>query len=175
MKPDHRFALTTVGHMPPGDHDAFLDQSHYASEIFRRYGATIAAHFYGHKHRDSFAVGYSDYSRRAAETADGVAFLGGALTPKSGNPVFRIYDVDPDTYEIVDFRTYTGESAALTFRSRPGDRRRDRGLMRGSAFRSFQSTSTDPSSRRTRPGSSTTRRVTATLAIHPCNGLQRRL
>lgn len=38
-----------------------------------------------------------------------MAFIGGSLTPKSGNPVFRIYDVDPDTYDVMDFRTYTSE------------------------------------------------------------------
>ena len=95
--------------MPPGSHDAFVDQSNYANQIFRRYSDTIAAQFYGHTHSDTFAVGYSDYSHRTAATADGVAFIGGSLTPKSGNPVFRIYDVDPDTYEVMDFRTYTSE------------------------------------------------------------------
>ncbi|GAA5863566.1 hypothetical protein JCM3774_006528 [Rhodotorula dairenensis] len=108
-----------VGHMPPGDHDAFLDQSNYANQIFQRYSQTIAAHFYGHKHSDSFAVGYSDYARRAADTANGVAFLGGALTPKSGNPVFRIYDVDPDTYEVMDFRTYTTNVDGPEFQQDP--------------------------------------------------------
>ncbi|GAA5957637.1 hypothetical protein JCM8115_001381 [Rhodotorula mucilaginosa] len=96
-----------VGHMPPGSHDAFVDQSNYANQIFQRYSDTIAAQFYGHTHSDTFAVGYSDYSHRTAATANGVAFIGGSLTPKSGNPVFRIYDVDPDTYEVMDFRTYT--------------------------------------------------------------------
>lgn len=95
--------------MPPGSHDAFVDQSNYANQIFRRYSDTIAAQFYGHTHSDNFAVGYSDYSRRSAATANSVAFIGGALTPKSGNPVFRIYDVDPDTYEVMNFRTYTSE------------------------------------------------------------------
>lgn len=96
-----------VGHMPPGSHDAFVDQSNYTNQIFQRYSDTIAAQFYGHTHSDTFAVGYSNYDYRSVATANGVAFIGGSLTPKSGNPVFRIYDVDPDTYEVMDFRTYT--------------------------------------------------------------------
>ncbi|GAA5993248.1 hypothetical protein JCM10908_004531 [Rhodotorula pacifica] len=96
-----------VGHIPPGSKDIFVDQSNYANQIYLRYRETIAAHFYGHTHSDTFAIGYSDYMNRSAETASAVGFIGGALTPMSGNPVFRIYDVDPDTYEVMDFRTYT--------------------------------------------------------------------
>lgn len=84
-----------------------MDQSNYLAQVFNRYRHTIAAHFYGHTHSDSFAVGYSDYLARTAETATGIAFIGGSLTPMSGNPVFRVFEVDPDTYEVMDFTPYT--------------------------------------------------------------------
>ncbi|GAA5820218.1 hypothetical protein JCM10212_006785 [Sporobolomyces blumeae] len=93
-----------IGHMPWGKVDAMRDQSNYANQIFQRYHNTIAAHFYGHSHVDEFEIAYPDYDKRTAETANGIAFISGALTPTSGNPVFRIYDVDPDTYEVMDFR-----------------------------------------------------------------------
>ncbi|GAA5939981.1 uncharacterized protein JCM15063_004362 [Sporobolomyces koalae] len=92
-----------IGHMPFGKVDAMRDQSNYANQIFQRYHNTIAAHFYGHSHVDEFEIAYPDYDDRRAATANGIAFISGALTPTSGNPVFRIYDIDPDTYEVMDF------------------------------------------------------------------------
>lgn len=113
--------------MPFGKVDAMRDQSNYANQIFQRYHHTIAAHFYGHRslysasvhrsmwltsqfrsHVDEFEIAYPDYDDRRADTANGIAFISGALTPTSGNPVFRVYDVDPDTYEVVDFVPYYG-------------------------------------------------------------------
>ncbi|KAL8276271.1 hypothetical protein RQP46_011345 [Phenoliferia psychrophenolica] len=100
-----------IGHMPFGKVDALRDQSNYANQIFQRYSATIAAHFYGHSHVDEFEIAYPNYHDQRAETANGIAFMSGALTPASGNPVFRVYDVDPDTYEIMDFTPfYTNRS-----------------------------------------------------------------
>lgn len=32
------------------------------------------------------------------------------LTTSGGNPSFKMYDVDPDTYEIMDARVFTSES-----------------------------------------------------------------
>ena len=95
-----------VGHMPFGKVDALRDQSNYANQIFQRYSSTIAAHFYGHSHVDEFEIAYPDYHDQRAETANGIAFMSGALTPASGNPVWRSYDVDPDTYEVMDFTPY---------------------------------------------------------------------
>ncbi|GAA5985539.1 hypothetical protein JCM10908_007017 [Rhodotorula pacifica] len=95
-----------IGHMPFGKVDAMRDQSNYANQIFQRYHDTIAAHFYGHSHVDEFEIAYPDYDNRTAETANGIAFISGALTPTSGNPVFRVYDIDPDTYEVMDFVPY---------------------------------------------------------------------
>ncbi|BGP43548.1 hypothetical protein JCM10449v2_007589 [Rhodotorula kratochvilovae] len=92
-----------IGHMPFGKVDAMRDQSNYANQIFQRYHSTIAAHFYGHSHVDEFEISYPDYGNRTAENANGIAFISGALTPTSGNPVFRVYDIDPDTYEVMDF------------------------------------------------------------------------
>ncbi|KAK4046708.1 hypothetical protein OIO90_006461 [Microbotryomycetes sp. JL221] len=95
-----------IGHMPFGKVDAMRDQSNYAAQIFNRYHNTIAAHFYGHSHVDEFEIAYSDYNNRQADTANGIAYIAGALTPASGNPVFRVYDIDPDTYEVMDFTPY---------------------------------------------------------------------
>lgn len=63
---------------------------------------------------DEFEIAYPDYDNRTAETANGIAYISGALTPTSGNPVFRVYDIDPDTYEVMDFVPYYGPLASLT-------------------------------------------------------------
>ena len=97
--------LCPVGHMPFGKVDAMRDQSNYANQIFQRYHRTIAAHFYGHRyasqkyhcrttetdaseynrisHVDEFEIAYPDYNDRRAETANGIAYISGALTPAS--------------------------------------------------------------------------------------------
>ncbi|GAA5820836.1 hypothetical protein JCM11251_001836 [Rhodosporidiobolus azoricus] len=108
-----------IGHMPPGKVDSLRDQSNYLSQIFQRYHSTIAAHFYGHSHVDEFEIGYEDYNNRTEEGANGVAFIGGAVTPTSGNPVFRVYDIDPDTYEVMDFTPYYANKTSPTFQSSP--------------------------------------------------------
>ncbi|GAA5880774.1 hypothetical protein JCM1840_001369 [Sporobolomyces johnsonii] len=108
-----------IGHMPWGKVDAMRDQSNYANQIFQRYHRTIAAHFYGHSHVDEFEIAYPDYDDRRADTANGIAYISGALTPTSGNPVFRIYDVDPDTYEVMDFTPIYTNKTDPTFELDP--------------------------------------------------------
>ncbi|CCM06931.1 uncharacterized protein FIBRA_09243 [Fibroporia radiculosa] len=95
-----------IAHMPPGRGDVAHDQSSYFDQVIQRYKNTIAGQFYGHTHADEFAIGYSNYSDRSAATAMSIAMIGPALTPMSGNPAFKMYDIDPDTYEIMDARTY---------------------------------------------------------------------
>ncbi|BGP42405.1 hypothetical protein JCM10449v2_006410 [Rhodotorula kratochvilovae] len=108
-----------LGHMSFGKNDAMRDQSNYANQIFQRYHNTIAAHFFGHSHRDEFEVGYSDYADRSAANAHAVSYIAGALTPASGNPVFRVYDVDPDTYEVMDFVPVITNRSAPSFQVDP--------------------------------------------------------
>ncbi|TKA54510.1 hypothetical protein B0A53_03203 [Rhodotorula sp. CCFEE 5036] len=108
-----------IGHMPFGKVDAMRDQSNYANQIFQRYHDTIAAHFYGHSHVDEFEIAYPDYDNRTAETANGIAYISGALTPTSGNPVFRVYDIDPDTYEVMDFVPYYANKTDPQFQVDP--------------------------------------------------------
>ncbi|KAH9944712.1 Metallo-dependent phosphatase-like protein [Amylocystis lapponica] len=95
-----------IAHMPPGRGDVMRDQSYYFDQVIQRYKDTIAGQFYGHTHADEFAIAYSNYSEQTAENAVSLAMIGPALTPMSGNPAFKVYDVDPDTFEIMDARTY---------------------------------------------------------------------
>ncbi|KAJ7913871.1 sphingomyelin phosphodiesterase [Mycena leptocephala] len=107
-----------IGHMPPGSQDAFSDQSNYYDQIVQRYRHTIAGQFFGHTHVDEFQIAYSDYEHRGADTAVGVSWIAPALTPRSGNPAFRVYDVDPDTYEIMDSKVYMSDLKNPTYQTK---------------------------------------------------------
>ncbi|WFD00867.1 hypothetical protein MYAM1_003622 [Malassezia yamatoensis] len=81
--------------------------------IVSRYSHTIAHIFYGHTHEDQFQLFYNSTDgdslsvSRQTEDAVGVAFIGPSLTPLSGvQPSFRIYEVDPETYEVMDYLQY---------------------------------------------------------------------
>lgn len=108
-----------IAHMPPSSSDALHDQSNYFNQIVQRYKNTIAAQFYGHSHLDEFAIAYSNYNAQSSETADSIAWIAPSLTPRDANPAFRVYDVDPDTYEIMDSRTFMGDMSNPSFQTSP--------------------------------------------------------
>ncbi|PSR75191.1 calcineurin-like phosphoesterase [Coniella lustricola] len=109
-----------MGHMPLGSTDAFHDQSYYFDTIVQRFaGGTLAAVFYGHTHKDEFEIAYSDYADQTAETATMMSYIAPALTPTSGNPTFRVYDVDPVTFGILDMTTYYANISAPTYQTSP--------------------------------------------------------
>ncbi|KAF8591353.1 sphingomyelin phosphodiesterase [Ramaria rubella] len=107
------------GHIPAGESDVFHDQSNYYNQIVQRYKNTIAGQFYGHSHMDQFEIGYSDFNNQTAETADSVALICPALTPSSGNPAFKLYDVDPDTFEIMDAKVFIANLSDPGFQIKP--------------------------------------------------------
>jgi len=109
-----------VGHIPPGGRsDVLHDQSNYFNQIVQRFKHVIAGQFYGHSHVDEFMVGYSDYSKRNAATANGFAMVAPAFTPRSANPGYKVYDVDPDTYEIMDVKVFRANTAASDYHTNP--------------------------------------------------------
>lgn len=104
-----------IGHMPPNRHDTLHDQSNYWDQVVQRYKHIISGQFYGHSHQDQFAISYSDYERQTAENAVSVAWVAPAITPRSTNPGYKVYDVDPDTYEIMDAKIYRADIDAPNF------------------------------------------------------------
>ncbi|TDL22142.1 sphingomyelin phosphodiesterase [Rickenella mellea] len=108
-----------IGHMPLGKSDALFDQSNYYDQVVNRYKNTIAAQFFGHSHKDQFEIAYSDYSAQTVANAVSIAYIAPALTPTSGNPAFKIYDIDPDTYEVMDARVYMTDVSSPTFQQTP--------------------------------------------------------
>ena len=106
-----------IGHMPLGDHNAFRDQSNYLDQIVNRYEATIAAMFFGHTHRDEFQLSYSDNAKKSFRSAITTSFIGPSLTPTSGNPSFRVYEVDPETFAVMDATTYMADMDNAAFQT----------------------------------------------------------
>jgi len=108
-----------MGHMPLGKADAFHDQSQYYDQIIQRFDTTIAGTFFGHTHQDEFEIAYSTPATPSADTAVMVSFIAPALTPTSGNPTFRVYDVDPVTFSILDYTVYYTNISSPTYQSGP--------------------------------------------------------
>ncbi|BGP20186.1 hypothetical protein JCM10213v2_008321 [Rhodosporidiobolus nylandii] len=96
-----------LGHMPPGKADTLIDQSNLFDQIIQRYHRTIAAHFYGHSHAEEWEIAYPDYDQRTVENANG------------GNPVFRVYEVHNETYDVLDFTAYYTNLSASSFQTSP--------------------------------------------------------
>ncbi|KAL3951785.1 hypothetical protein ACCO45_013502 [Purpureocillium lilacinum] len=109
-----------LGHMPPGEHDCLPDQSNYLDQVFLRYQDTIKAMFFGHTHVDHFEVSYADYAQRRAANAAVVSYICPSLTPTSGMPSFRVYDVDPETFAVLDATTYMADMSDPTFQNKDG-------------------------------------------------------
>lgn len=101
-----------IGHIPFGRPDALYDYSASFDQIVQRYDATIAALFFGHTHRDQWEVAYTDYTDPTAASATAISYIAPALTPSSGNPSFRVYDVDPETWAVLDYTVYVANMSA---------------------------------------------------------------
>jgi sphingomyelin phosphodiesterase len=108
-----------IAHVPTGTADHFHDYSHYFDQIVQRYEATIAALFYGHTHIDQFQISYSNYSNQAYDTATAIGYIMPSLTPTSGPPAYRIYDVDPKTFGVLDYTVYIANISDPTYQSGP--------------------------------------------------------
>ncbi|KAJ7253566.1 sphingomyelin phosphodiesterase [Mycena rebaudengoi] len=108
-----------IGHIPLGKEDILVDQSNYYDQVVQRYKNTIAGQFFGHSHKDQFEIAYSNYSEQTAANAVSVALIGPALTPTSGNPAFKVYDVDPDTFEVMDASVFFTNTSDANFQIRP--------------------------------------------------------
>lgn len=106
-----------IAHMPPGQSDALHDGSNYLDQVFNRYANTIAATFYGHTHVDHFEISYTDWSAQTYSNAYLTSYIAPSLTPTSGMPSFRVYDVDPDTFAVLDHTTYMADMTNPAFQT----------------------------------------------------------
>lgn len=107
-----------IGHMPMGDMDALHVGSHTFDAIVNRYSSTIAALFFGHTHVDHFEIHYSDYAQRDYSHARAMSYIAPSLTPTSGMPSFRVYDVDPVTFAVLDSVQYAADMTNPDFQTK---------------------------------------------------------
>ncbi|KAJ7716969.1 Metallo-dependent phosphatase-like protein [Mycena maculata] len=108
-----------IGHIPLGKEDTLVDQSNYYNQVLQRYINTIAGQFFGHSHKDQFEIAYSNYSEQTAANAVSVGLIGPALTPTSGNPAFKVYEIDPDTFEVMDSSVFFTNTSDPNFQITP--------------------------------------------------------
>jgi len=106
-----------MGHMPFGEPDALPDASNFLDQVVKRYSKTIKAMFFGHTHLDHFEVSYADYAHRNFAGATAMSYICPSLTPTSGMPSFRVYDVDPDTFAVLDATTYMADMSDPAFQT----------------------------------------------------------
>lgn len=99
-------------HVPPGGlpDEALPFGSSFLTAILQRFSDTIAATFFGHTHLDEFIVLYNGGTssvNKSEENAIGTAWIAPSITPFTEiNPSWRYYEVDADTFEIMDSVTY---------------------------------------------------------------------
>lgn len=108
-----------ISHIPTGNADHFHDYSHYFDQIIQRYDATIAALFFGHTHTDEFQISYSSYSNRNWDTATAMGYVAPSMTPDSGSPAFRVYEIDPVTFAVLDYTQYIANISDPTYQQGP--------------------------------------------------------
>lgn len=78
---------------------------------------TICCLLLGHTHKDEFEIAYTNYTDQSASTASEVLYIAPALTPTSGNPAFRVYDVDPVTFAVLDMTEYITNMSTSTYQT----------------------------------------------------------
>jgi sphingomyelin phosphodiesterase len=106
-----------IGHIAPGLTDFLYDYSASFDEIVQRYHETIAGMFWGHTHRDQFEISYKNYTHQTADGAVAVSYITSSLTPTSGYPTFRVYSIDPDTYNVLDYTVYYANMSVPSFQT----------------------------------------------------------
>ncbi|KAG7827477.1 hypothetical protein KL920_004731 [Ogataea angusta] len=95
-------------HIAPGDADCIVPWSNLYNSIVVDYSDIIKAQFFGHSHEDKFILNYDSQG-----TAVGVQYLAPSITTFTDlNTGYRVYKVDPNTYEVVDSLTYYADIAA---------------------------------------------------------------
>lgn len=96
-------------HVPPGglSTEALPPQATFLVAALERFSPVISGLFFGHTHHDEFTVMYAhNGTRKSEENALQVVNIGPSITPFSDlNPGWRYYEVDSETFEIMDLVT----------------------------------------------------------------------
>ncbi|KAG0087646.1 hypothetical protein BGZ92_007138 [Podila epicladia] len=99
-----------IGHVGPSQTDCIQNWSHLYYQIIQRYSPhVIAEQFFGHTHYDEFSLFYGP-GAKSSQNAISTAWIGPSVTPHTDlNPGFRVYKVDPKTWNVHDSLTYIAD------------------------------------------------------------------
>ncbi|KAJ9057528.1 hypothetical protein DSO57_1021852 [Entomophthora muscae] len=96
-----------IGHVPPSHPDCFPYWSDQFQQIVNRYHHIISGQFYGHTHFDEFQLFYRSQVEKSRDTVLGVSYVAPSVTTfEHVNPGFRIYEVEPEKFQVYDSLTY---------------------------------------------------------------------
>ncbi|KAL0580838.1 hypothetical protein V5O48_001214 [Marasmius crinis-equi] len=103
-----------VGHVLTGwdGSNPLMNPTNLFYQIVDRFSPhVISAIFFGHTHEDQLSVFYANNATVVnADTAGAVAWIGPSLTPLTGlNSGFRVYEVDSETFDILDAHTWASD------------------------------------------------------------------
>ncbi|KAG0213344.1 hypothetical protein BGX28_004682 [Mortierella sp. GBA30] len=99
-----------IGHVGPSMTDCLENWSALYYQAIQRYSPhVIAEQFFGHTHRDEFALYYGP-GAKSSQNAISTAWIGPSVTPFTDlNPGFRVYKVDSKTWNVFDSKTYVAD------------------------------------------------------------------
>lgn len=94
-----------LGHVPSNTEFCTKAWNREYSELVRNCSHLISGQFNSHTHNDSFTIYYSTHNDKPIPL--NVAWIAGSGTAFMGvNPNYRLYTVEPKTYEVIDVDTY---------------------------------------------------------------------
>ncbi|KEF63296.1 uncharacterized protein A1O9_01273 [Exophiala aquamarina CBS 119918] len=106
-----------VGHVPPFAEQTLPDHSEAFYQVIERFSPhVIAGIFFGHLHTDSVNIFYKAGGKDVAkeDNVAVVSWLGPSLSPKSGHPSYKVYEVDTGDFRVYESRTYYTNSSNLS-------------------------------------------------------------
>lgn len=99
------FLPLCLAHLPPNLYACIRAWNREYNQLVRKFAHIISGQFNGHTNADSFTLFYSVYDNQPIPL--NVAWNGGgASTYFQVNPNYRLYTVEPKTFEVIDFDTY---------------------------------------------------------------------
>jgi sphingomyelin phosphodiesterase len=103
---DSNEKVIMVLHHPISGEDVIVTHSRWYSKLVSEYSDVIVLQMAGHTHNDEFRV----FTDPIEQTTKGVFLVAPSITPFSSqgsiNPSMRVYHLDPETYELVDYEQY---------------------------------------------------------------------
>ncbi|ESK92126.1 ser thr protein phosphatase family protein [Moniliophthora roreri MCA 2997] len=103
-----------IGHVLTGwdGSNPLMNPTNLFYQIVDRFSPHVIANiFFGHTHEDQMSIFYANNATNiSAETAHALAWIGPSLTPITNlNSGFRVYEVDSNTFEVMDAHTWSSD------------------------------------------------------------------